>query len=1078
MHPLPGEFIRLRNRRWLVEDYAGTAFAMLRLTCIDDDAGGEGLTVVADAEIGYQDVDADPWNSVGLSGTDDPEAFRAYVRSLTWRTSTAADRKLFQAPFRAGIRMSAYQLLPLKKALQLPRVNLLIADDVGLGKTIEAGLVVRELLLRGRIDFVLVAAPPSMTIQWQEELEAKFGLSFTIIDREHVARMRRLHGFGVNPWMTGSRFIISHRLLTEEPYIAGLRDDILKELRPRALLILDEAHHAAPASGQKYAVDSQFTRAVDSIGGRFEHRLFLSATPHNGHSNSFSRLMEMLDPQRFTRGVPIEQRDLHPVMMRRLKSDLVASGERFPRRLVEPIVLDGLGNDTPELMLSRMLAAYGELRDKRLSKLPVQERARAKILFIGLQQRLLSSIRAFAKTLGAHRKSLEKLLDKAAVRPASIAAPVEFVVRDVDAETEDLPLGSDQDASDASDRMHEAELAEAATIAGALHATREQIEEELAAVDAMLRIADQQKDRPDARSRWLVEWIRENLLDGRAWGMRRLIVFTEWEDTRLWLQGQLRAALSDTIEAESRIGAFTGATNQDRREEIKQAFNRDPAEEPLRILLCTDAAREGINLQMHCADLIHMDLPWNPSRLEQRNGRIDRKLQPSPEVRCRYFVYAQRSEDIVLQALVEKTETIRSQLGASGQVLEARIAERLARDGIDAKGAAKQAALIRDESDAARQSRAMEEMDDETVARRKRVEKELAELRTDLEKSREAAGVDPTELQHVTKIALSRMGVDIDHDQAVRGRGVTTFALDPEHNVFTADPTWNHAFDDLRVRRRKSGEKIHHWRRDAKVRSLAFEPPIAQDDTDIPDVVQVHLEHRFVRRLLAQFLSYGFQASLNRATVISSPAAQPRVILLARLSLFGPGATRLHGEILPVTATWSDADRAKKPLRPLKETGRDNTLRELEDSLKLGRQPGPAIIARVTTTAAQDIADLRQSLEARALEIVASESKTLERIGATEATSLRELLEAQRKRIIETQKTAAAPTFDFASDVDTKGQADERRQFDLDRRHWARKIERLERDIEAEPQRIIDSYKVRAHLLEPVGLVYLWPETN
>ena len=123
--------------------------------------------------------------------------FAAYLRTLRWNTATAADRDLFQAPFRAGIRLDAYQLLPLRKALKLPRVNLLIADDVGLGKTVEAGLVMRELLLRRRIDLIVVLAPPSMTIQWQEELATKFGLAFEIIDREYLAKLRREQGFGV-----------------------------------------------------------------------------------------------------------------------------------------------------------------------------------------------------------------------------------------------------------------------------------------------------------------------------------------------------------------------------------------------------------------------------------------------------------------------------------------------------------------------------------------------------------------------------------------------------------------------------------------------------------------------------------------------------------------------------------------------------------------------------------------------------------------------------------------------------------------------------------------------------------------
>jgi SNF2 family DNA or RNA helicase len=212
---------------------------------------------------------------------------------------------------------------------------------VGLGKTIEAGLIVRELFLRRRIDLVVVTAPASMTAQWKDELESKFGLAFVIIDRDRVAEIRRTRGFTYNPWRTGSRFIISHSLLGDETYVAGLRD-VLGEFRSRALFILDEAHHAAPAGGSRYAISSQFTKAVRDIGERFEHRLFLTATPHNGHSNSFSALLEMLDPQRFTRGVPVSPRDLEPVMVRRLKSDLRRLGHAFPSRRIEAIVLDNL----------------------------------------------------------------------------------------------------------------------------------------------------------------------------------------------------------------------------------------------------------------------------------------------------------------------------------------------------------------------------------------------------------------------------------------------------------------------------------------------------------------------------------------------------------------------------------------------------------------------------------------------------------------------------------------------------------------------------------------------------------------
>ena len=118
------------------------------------------------------------WEAIATRGFDPPARFAAYLHTLRWNCVTATDPRLFQAPFRAGIRLDAYQLEPLRKALLLPRVNLFIADDVGLGKTIEAGLIARELLLRKKVREIVVACPPSMLLQWQEELETRFGLSF------------------------------------------------------------------------------------------------------------------------------------------------------------------------------------------------------------------------------------------------------------------------------------------------------------------------------------------------------------------------------------------------------------------------------------------------------------------------------------------------------------------------------------------------------------------------------------------------------------------------------------------------------------------------------------------------------------------------------------------------------------------------------------------------------------------------------------------------------------------------------------------------------------------------------------
>src|ERR1039457_2258341 len=368
--PEIGQIVAVRQRLYLVDQVIcppnpSDSF-LLRLSCVDDDAQGQPLDVLWDRELDAQVITGEAWDAIAKRGFDPADRFAAYLNTLRWNCVTSTDPNLLQSPFRAGIRLDAYQLEPLRKALRLPRVNLFIADDVGLGKTIEAGLIARELLLRKKVREIVVSCPPSMLLQWQEELANRFGLQFEILDKDYIQRVRRERGFSVNPWNTHSRFLISHRLLIDEAYTAGLRD-WLGDFRPGTLLILDEAHHAAPSSGQKYAIDSQITHSVRSLAYRFEHRLFLSATPHNGHSNSFSALLEILDPQRFCRGVKVNKQNREDVMVRRIKEDLREIQGGFPKRHVDQITLRDLPPDTPELQLASLLSQYQETREQRLS---------------------------------------------------------------------------------------------------------------------------------------------------------------------------------------------------------------------------------------------------------------------------------------------------------------------------------------------------------------------------------------------------------------------------------------------------------------------------------------------------------------------------------------------------------------------------------------------------------------------------------------------------------------------------------------------------------------------------------------
>ena len=207
-------------------------------------------------------------------------------------------------------------------------------------------------------------------------------------------------------------------------------------------------------------------------------------------------------------------------------------------------------------------------------------------------------------------------------------------------------------------------------------------------------------------------------------------------------------------------------------------------------------------------------------------------------------------------------------------------------------------------------------MDDETAARRARQAKELDELRALREESRERVGVDPEMLEKVVAEAMARAGASLEAARAGEINGVALFRLDPNDPAFVGRG-WAEALDDLRIRRRKRSEKLKDWRADAPLRAVSFRPALTADGVDAEGVLQLHLEHRLVRRLLSRFLSQGFASGLSRASVVIGPGAQPRVVLLGRLALYGPGAARLHEEILLVTAAWTESgpDRPVEAVR-------------------------------------------------------------------------------------------------------------------------------------------------------------------
>ena len=302
------------------------------------------------------------------------------------------------------------------------------------------------------------------------------------------------------------------------------------------------------------------------------------------------------------------------------------------------------------------------------------------------------------------------------------------------------------------------------------------------------------------------------------------------------------------------------------------------------------------------------------------------------------------------------------------------------------------------------------------------------------------------------------------------GRRVWTFP--PLDRRAETDPSWASTLDTLRAPRRPK-QKLAEWRREAPIRPVVFE------DTGVltEDTVHLHLEQRVVQRLLARFRTQGFvHHDLSRACLTQVADSIPRVLLLGRLSLYGRGAERLHEEIVPLAARWVEPSRRKESLSAYAALAESKTLDLLDQALgrESARTPGPAIERRLLDTAARDIEELLPQLEPRADELAARAEEKLRERGKREARDLRETLERQRKRVLD---ELAKHDKEF-SQLTLGFNEEETRQFESDVRAWRRRLEQFDSDLVTEPDRIREFYEVRARRVEPVGLVYLWPETN
>jgi hypothetical protein len=302
--------------------------------------------------------------------------------------------------------------------------------------------------------------------------------------------------------------------------------------------------------------------------------------------------------------------------------------------------------------------------------------------------------------------------------------------------------------------------------------------------------------------------------------------------------------------------------------------------------------------------------------------------------------------------------------------------------------------------------------------------------------------------------------------------GRTVWEFPPLDKLAQTDPSWAATMDTLRVPM-KRGEKRTQWRKEQPIRPVTFED--AGKLTD--DTVHLHLEQRVAQRLLARFRAQGFvHHDLSRACLAQTKDSVPRVVLLGRLSLYGQRAERLHEEIIPLTARWIDPDQRHEPLKAYARDAERTTIELLDASLGHGggQMPDPAIQTRLLEAAALDIEQLLPQLEPRAHDVADSAIEKLRQRGAKEERELREILVRQREAVARELERHDSEFQQLTLEFDPE----EKRQLEANIKSWHRKLEQLDQDIDTEPRRIRAFYEVKARWVEPVGLVYLWPETN
>ncbi len=506
--------------------------------------------------------------------------------------------------------------------LKQPRLRFLLADDPGAGKTIMAGLLLKEMKLRGALTRTLIVAPANLVAQWQREMGEKFDEPFDVIDRGV------LNARGSRAWELADQCAVSVDF--------AWQPDVMESLARAQrwdLVIVDEAHKmAAYRRGEKLQRTRRY-RLGEMLTEQAEHLLLLTATPHKGDPENFRLLLQLLDPDLFASTEILAEavrRQENPIFLRRLKEDMKDFQGRplFPRRHVRTL---GLELTRPEQQLYEDVTRYVS---ENFNRALAEENRNVTFALIILQRRLASSVRAIRRSLENRRDRLSLLRDEVRANPELLEA----------ARNGAMPLAELPDDAPERDRWQAEEEALRLTLARNLG----ELEAEIAILDRLARQALRVEEAGPERKLNELRRVMEEIDLFRSG--EKLLIFTEAKDTLDYLVENLTAwGLT--------VNTIHGNMASAERYQAEQEFAGD-----VQVMVATEAAGEGINLQF-CHLMLNYDLPWNPTRLEQRMGRIHRYGQQF-EVTITNLVATSTREGMVFHALLNKLEQMRKGLGA------------------------------------------------------------------------------------------------------------------------------------------------------------------------------------------------------------------------------------------------------------------------------------------------------------------------------------------------------------------------------------------------------------------------------